>query len=104
MNRRLAPLLLLAFSSLAFAQGTVDLDAPGALDALKRDQPQHYLKLVEALQRAKVTPYVPKDASLNARKPAKSGEPAEPAGGARTKMTIPVENAQYRITVVRSPS
>ena len=44
-TRVAAALIVLLWASLAIAGGTVDLDRPGALQALQRSNPDHYEKI-----------------------------------------------------------
>jgi hypothetical protein len=37
----------------------VDLDPPGALEALKQDKPEHYTKVLEMMEKVQAVPYAP---------------------------------------------
>ena len=57
MRRLALPILAAAFAGAATA-GPVDLDAPGALDALRTQQPDHYRKVVAILEAVEKRPDV----------------------------------------------
>lgn len=44
-------LLCFGLAGISFADSTVDLDAPGAIEALARDRPAHYRKVMEELSK-----------------------------------------------------
>ena len=48
---------LASIATAAFAAVSVNLDAPGALEALKKDRPSHYDKVIEAMDRVQAVPY-----------------------------------------------
>ena len=85
--------------------GSVDLDKPGALEALKQDKPAHYAKVVESMDKVQAVPYSSKgqhDLRLEVQKPDPTRRQIETSNPAKTRMTIPIDDVQYRITVVYS--
>jgi hypothetical protein len=81
----------------------VDLDKPGALEALKKDKPDHYAKVLEAMDKVQAIPYSPKgqhDLRLEIGKPDPTGRSVETSLPAKTRMTIPLDDVRYRITVL----
>jgi hypothetical protein len=71
--RILSVLFLSSIATLAVAAvNFVNLDAPGALEALKRDRPTHYAKVVEAMDQVQAVPYSDKavhDLTINITTP-----------------------------------
>jgi len=102
-------LSILMFSSIAAVSvaglpgNAVNLDAPGALEALKRDRPAHYEKVVEAMDRVQAVPYSEKTVH-NLRgdllKPDPTAREIETSFPAKTRLTVPVEDTNYSITVL----
>jgi len=81
---------------------TVDLDKPGALEALKTNKPEHYAKVVESMEKVQAVPISAngqQDLRLEVQKPDPTRRQIETSHPAKTRMTIPVDDTQYRITV-----
>lgn len=87
---------------LAVASQVVNLDAPGALEALKRDKPAHYAKVVEMMEKVQAVPYDPhgrRDLRLDVQKPDPTRRQIETSFPAKTRLTMFVDDVQYNITV-----
>jgi hypothetical protein len=87
----------------------VNLDAPGALEALKQDRPAHYEKVVEAMDRVQAVPYSETavySLRLDVLKPDPTRREIETSFPAKTRLTVPVEGTNYLITVlyVKNPA
>ena len=71
------------------------------MEALKKDRPAHYEKVVEAMDRVQAVPYSEKAVHDLL---AKFGEPSvhgiETSFPAKTRLTVPVEGTNYLVTVV----
>lgn len=94
--------LFWVFGAWAAAQ-VVDLDKAGALDALKHANPTHHAKVLAAMEQVQAVPYEPKgqhNLSLNSEKPDPTRRQIETSHPAKTRLTIPIEDETYRITVV----
>ena len=81
----------------------VDLDKPGALETLKQDRPKHYAKVVEEMDKVQAVPYSSKgqhDLRFDAQKPDPTRRQIETSHPAKTRITIAVEDVEYRITVL----
>jgi hypothetical protein len=81
----------------------MDLDKPGALEALKKDRPDHYSKVVESMDKVQAVPYSSKgqhDLRLEVQKPDPTRRQIETSNPAKTRITIPVGDVEYRITVL----
>jgi hypothetical protein len=103
--RILLVVVLLAVSAVQAATSprTVDLDKPGALEALKQSRPDHYAKVVESMDKAQAVPYSSNgqhDLRLEVPKAGTTGNQIETSHPAKTRITIPVDDLKYRITVV----
>ena len=102
--RVLSMLMFVSSAAVAYAVGTsVNLDAPGALEALKREQPAHYAKVVEAMDQVQAVPYSEKGVR-NLRAEFGKSDPTrrqiETSFPAKTHLTVPVDGTNYQITVV----
>ena len=99
--RILSSISLASIATVALAAVSVNLDAPGAFEALKRDRPAHYEKVVEAMNRVQAVPYSEKGVHDLLAKPGEpSGQGIETSLPAKTRLTVPVEDTTYRITVI----
>jgi hypothetical protein len=81
----------------------VDLDRPGALEALKTEKPQHYAKIIESMDEVQAVPHSEKgqrDLRLEIQKPDPTRRQIETSHPAKTRMTVSVDDVEYRITVV----
>ncbi|HLX22473.1 MAG TPA: hypothetical protein VKR38_03920 [Usitatibacter sp.] len=108
--RRLVPVVLcsiaLSAQALVFevpgSTPGIDLDQPGALDALKRDNPAHFevvMKKVDEVQASPIKLNVLQNLRLDARKPMENGRLVEPISPARSRIGINVDGTTYLITV-----
>jgi hypothetical protein len=82
---------------------SVDLDTPGALEALQRDNPEHYAKVIELVEKVQAVPFTEKgqhDLRLEVQKPDITRRQIETSFPAKTRLTVPVEGTEYKITVV----
>lgn len=99
--RVLSTVVFASIATVALAAVSVNLDAPGALEALKRERPAHYEKVVEAMDRVQAVPY--SETAIHDLL-AKPGEPAgreiETSFPAKTRLTVAVEDTSYFITVL----
>ena len=98
-----ALLLWTAFAVQAATAQVVDLDKPGALDALKREKPAHYSKVLESIEHVQAVPYTEngqRNLRLDPEKPNPTGGDIQTSHPAKSRITIPVDETQYRITVV----
>jgi hypothetical protein len=96
---------LLALVSLAAAAATlevktVDLDKPGALDALARDRPAHYRKVMEEIEKAQAIHVDPVPVTRDARMDERSKDatiilPSDPA---KKRISVFVDLIEYRVT------
>ena len=102
-------LLLLAFlctvfgASAAIHLPTVDLDQPGALAALRRDNPSDYERVAKAMDEVQAVPFSKQaqhDLRLDVMKPDPTRREIETSLPAKTRMTILGSAAVYRITVL----
>jgi hypothetical protein len=81
---------------------TIDLDKPGALETLRKSKPEHYAKVVESMEKVQAVPISAQgqqDLRLEVRKPDPTRRQIETSHPAKTRMTIPIDETQYRITV-----
>lgn len=102
---RILSMLVFAITTAAAfaAANSVNLDAPGALEALKRDRPVHYEKVVEAMDRIQAVPYSEKsvhDLRFDVLKPDPTRRKIETSYPAKTRLAVPVEDTKYLITVL----
>ena len=108
--RRLIPVVLcsIAFAAQAGSIGisgpVVDLDKPGALEALQRDNPRHYdavMKQVEAAQTVQYSENGLRNLGLFRvpEAPIAFGGNVMPSLPAQTRLRIDVEDVTYAITV-----
>ena len=65
--RSMLAILSLSFTALAAAAPLVDLDAPGALDALRASNPDHYGRVLAVLDAAQLQPCETLPAMLKAK-------------------------------------
>lgn len=100
--RFLALLALVVSFATQAAIEVVDLDKPGAFAALKRDKPEHYAQVLRAMDKVQA---VPDDRDgrhnlfLDARTPDPTRRQIETSQPAKTRLTIPIGEVNYRITV-----
>jgi hypothetical protein len=81
----------------------VDLDKPGALEALERDHPQHHKRILEEISKAQTIYVDPAPTMQNtvARTDdprRKGGSLVLPSSPAKKRLAIPIEGVVYRIT------
>jgi hypothetical protein len=97
---------MMVFASVAVvalaAVKSVNLDAPGALEALKHDRPADYAKVVEAMNRVQAVPYseTAQHNLLATLKPDPTRRDIKTSFPAKTHLTVPVDDANYEITVM----
>jgi hypothetical protein len=85
------------------AATVVDLDEPGALGALKRDNPEHYALVVRAMDKVQAVPYEARgqhNLFLDGRKPDPTRRQIEASQPAKTRLMVPIGDVNYRITVM----
>jgi len=81
----------------------VDLDPPGALEALKQDKPEHYAKVLEMMEKIQAVPYAPSgqmDPRRAVQTPDVTGRSIDTSHPAKTRLKVPVGDTEYRITVI----
>jgi hypothetical protein len=81
----------------------VDLDPPGALEALERDKPEHYAKVLRMMEKIQAVPYTPNgqmDLRPEVQTPDVTRRTVETNRPTKTRLTITVDGTEYRITVV----
>ena len=99
--RILSTVVFASIATVALAAVSVNLDAPGALEALKKDRPAHYEKVIEAMDRVQAVPYSEKAVhDLFAKLGEPSGQGVETSLPAKTRLTVPVEDTNYLVTVI----
>ena len=98
--RTLVIVVLASIATAVLAAAGVNLDAPGALEALKRERPAHYEKVLEAMDRVQAVPYTEKGVHDLLAKPEPTEQRIETSFPAKTLLTVPVEDTSYFITVV----
>jgi hypothetical protein len=106
-------------ASLAFAAGIaaaaldVDLDKPGAMDALKRDRPAHFAKVSEeiskaqeirvdphpTLQKAETITHAPSGGGVAYRVVPNDDALLQPVDPARKRIAVRVDDITYLVTV-----
>jgi len=82
---------------------SVDLDRPGALELLRQEEPSHYAKVIETMDKVQAIPLSEEglhDLRLEARKPDVTRRQIETSLPAKTRLLVPVDDTEYRITVV----
>lgn len=80
----------------------IDLDQPGALEALQRDNPAHYeavMKKVDEVQASPIKLNALQNLLLDTRNPLESGRLVEPMSPAKSRVAINVDGTTYLITV-----
>jgi hypothetical protein len=84
----------------------IDLDKPGALEALQRDNPKHYEVVMKRVEQAQTVEYT--DSSVHNLALFSIPDPASPFGPqgdlklsdpAQSRIMVPVETSMYIITV-----
>jgi hypothetical protein len=100
----IAAIATLALSGTAEARGPeVDLDKPGAMEALQRDRPEHYNKVVEAISKAQTIHVEPipttQHASTGTDDPRRKGlSYILPSNPAKSRVGVTVDGVNYRVT------
>jgi hypothetical protein len=107
--RALAILAVLVSFAVRAGVEVVDLDAPGALAALMRDKPDHYAQVRRAMEDIQAVPDNPtgrRNLFLDERTPDPTRRQVETSQPAKTRLTVPVGEVNYRITVryLRNPA
>ena len=104
MSRTFAvALLLFTGSAAAVLPIEVDLDVPGALDALEKERPAHHKRVMEEISKAQ-TIHVDERPSLQKadvmlRDPRlKGAAPLLPSDPAKRRLAIPIDQVVYRVT------
>ena len=104
MSRAFAVALVViaAFSTEALAVD-VNLDRPGALEALKKDKPAHYAKVMEAISNARSIQFdeapSAQNANLAPNDPRMKGATAVlPSDPAKKRVAVRVGEVTYRVT------
>jgi hypothetical protein len=103
-NAVIAAVATLALLGSAEARGTeVDLDKPGAMEALERDRPEHYTKVVEAISKAQTIHVEPiptaQHAGSSIDDPRRKGlSYILPSNPAKSRVGVTVDGVNYRVT------
>jgi len=91
----------LAFVASAFS-AEIDLDKPGALEALKRDRPAHYERVMKEVAEAQAievdSAARPRDTRMDDR--SKGTGPVLPSDPAKRRVTVYVDDFTYKITAL----
>jgi len=103
-NAVIAAVATLALLGTAEARGPeVDLDKPGAMEALQRDRPDHYSKVVEAISKAQTIHVDPRPTTQHAG--ASTDDPRRkglsyilPSNPAKSRVGVTVDRVSYRVT------
>ena len=94
-------LLCVGMTASSFAAAWVDLDQPGAMDALARDRPADYQKVTEAIAKAQTIYIDPapglRDARLDER--SRGATTLLPSDPAKKRSSLVVDLTEYRFTV-----
>lgn len=102
--RTLGMLVFASTVMMALAVGkSVNLDAPGALEALKRNEPAHYAKVLEAMEQVQAVPYSERgqhNLVADLRKPDPTRRDIKTSFPAKTHLSVPVGDINYEITVL----
>ena len=79
----------------------VDLDRPGALEALKHDKPAHYAKVAEAMDRVQEVPHEasPRQPLFDPGAPDFTRRSIRTSFPAKTTIAVPVDGTLYQVTV-----
>lgn len=79
----------------------VDLDRPGALEALKHGNPAHYAKVAEAMDRVQEVPHEanPRQPVFDPGAPDFTRRDIRTSFPAQTTIAVPVEDTLYQVTV-----
>ncbi len=102
-----AACLCAALAAGAQSPPVVDLDQPGALARLRLDQPRHYARIADEMNKLQAVPFTeksPQGLRVNPRTPDPAHRQIETSAPAKTRMTIPIDDVVYRITVTISKS
>jgi hypothetical protein len=103
-NAAIAAIATLALLGTAEARGPeVDLDKPGAMEALQRDRPDHYSKVVEAISKAQTIHVEPvpttQHAAVNTEDPRREGlSNILTSNPAKSRIGVTVDGVNYRAT------
>ena len=97
-----ALIMVAAFSAEAVAS-EANLDKPGALEALKRDKPAHYAKVIEAISKAQAIQVeaapTAQNANIAPNDPRWKGATAVlPSDPAKKRLAVRVGDVTYRVT------
>ncbi|MFZ3322644.1 MAG: hypothetical protein WA190_09740 [Usitatibacter sp.] len=110
--RRLVPVVLCSMALFAQAEtiasfpaasDAIDLDKPGALDALQRDNPRHYEEVMKKVDEAQTVAYTDKTMHnlglfFHPGSPGRSGD-LKLSDPAKSRITVAVDGTTYLITV-----
>jgi len=82
---------------------TIDLDAPGAMEALKLSKPEHYARVVEIMNKVQAVP-ASGDPLYNLKyeplKPDITLRQIETSFPAKTRLSVAIDETEYKVTVV----
>lgn len=98
----LGVVLAASAAEIVVVASVVKLDTPEALEQLKRDKPDHYAKVVEAMDQVQAVPsglFRMDNLFWQSLKPDLALRLVEPSFPARTRITVPVEGTVYEVTV-----
>lgn len=104
MSRMLVAALLISTASAADARPIeVDLDRPGALEALEKERPAHHKRVMEAISKAQAIlvderPSVQKAEAVPLDPRLKGAGPVLPSYPAKKRLVIPIDEVVYRVT------
>lgn len=82
---------------------TIDLDAPGAMEALKLSKPDHHARVVEIMKKVQAVPTSGEplyNLKYEPLKPDITLRHIETSFPAKTRLSIAVDDTVYKVTVV----
>jgi hypothetical protein len=96
-----AVLLTFAATGIAHAVTRVDLDQPGAMDALERDRPAHHKRVMDEISKAQTIHVEPRPITRDARMDERSKDATTllPSHPAKKRILVGVDGIEYRVTV-----
>ena len=99
-------LLFAVVTAAAHAASSVDLDKPGAMDALARDRPAHHKKVMEGIDKAQTIHLEPAPVVRDARMDGRSKDAAIllPSDPAKKRISVFADGIEYRVTALMTKS
>lgn len=90
----------LAATAVTLEVRTIDLDKPGALEALERDNPSHYKQVMKEIEKAQAIHVEPRPVTRDARMDERSRDATIllPSHPAQKRIAVIVGMIEYRVT------